>query len=118
MQPKLTSAREALQAAPAHFDAGPLQDAELLARQVVAQEPRNVAALNLLGSIAQRVGRNNLAVECFSRAIEIDSRHGLVFCNLGESLRLLGHNDDACDAFRAAIERDPGDAVARNALGV
>lgn len=118
MQPQATTIRQALHAAAAYFQAGRLQDAEALARQVVAQDPRNVEALNLLGSIAHRAGRNEIAIECFTRAIQIDPRHGLLYCNLGESLRLTGRNDEAIQAFGAAIERAPRDPVARNCLGV
>jgi len=54
-----------------HHQAGRLQEAEQLYRQILAQYPRNADALHNLGVIAHQVGKINLAVNLIRQSVAI-----------------------------------------------
>ena len=60
---------EALAIAIQHHQAGRLQAAEQIYRQILAVEPNQADALHLLGVIAHQVGKHEVAVEYIRRAI-------------------------------------------------
>ena len=51
------------------FEAGELKQAETLCRRILETEPRNAAALDLLGLVAFRFGDFAAAVELVTKAI-------------------------------------------------
>jgi Flp pilus assembly protein TadD len=51
---------------------GRLQQAEAAYRQVLAVEPAHAEALHLLGAIAHRAGRNDLAIHYIRQAVGLD----------------------------------------------
>ena len=65
---------EALALAIQHHQAGRLQAAEQIYRQILALEPNHAEALHLLGLIAHQVGKHEVAVACIGRAIELERR--------------------------------------------
>ena len=60
---------EALAIAIQHHQAGRLQAAEQIYRQILAVEPNHADAIHLLGVIAHQVGKHEVAVEYIGRAI-------------------------------------------------
>ena len=62
---------EALAIAVQHHQAGRLQAAEQIYRQILAVEPNQADALHLLGVIAYQVGKHEAAVEYIRRAIAL-----------------------------------------------
>ena len=60
-----------IQIAIRHHQAGRLAEAEGLYRQVLAQQPHNADALHLLGLLAKRAGRLDMAADLIGRAIAI-----------------------------------------------
>ncbi|MDP6673842.1 MAG: tetratricopeptide repeat protein [Gammaproteobacteria bacterium] len=108
--PEITRARRLLQA-------GQPDQAQQICNQVLATEPGNAGAYNVLGGIAVQQGRPELAVGYFSKAIELDSSQpsfhqglGIAYCNLGQL-------PDAVPCFRQAIALDPKDPAAHSNLG-
>jgi len=108
--PEIQRARHLLQA-------GQVDEAALVCQRVRAAEPDNAAAYNLLGGVALRQNAFQSALECFTRAIEIDaaepSSHqglGIAHCNL----RQLA---DAERCFQRALELEPKNPAAHNNLG-
>src|SRR5881392_2712861 len=102
---------EALAIAVQQKQAGQVQAAEQTCRQVLAVDPRNADAMHLLGVIALEAGRHAFAVECITRAIELDATQSAFFGNLGNALRAQGQLDKAIACFSRAIELNPNDAV-------
>lgn len=97
--------------------AGHLNEAEHLYRQVLAVDSRHDSAIHLLGVIAHQVGRNDVAVELISKAIGINSIAAVYYSNLGVALKSLGRLDDAVAAYRNAICNQPDYAEAHSNLG-
>ena len=91
-----------------HFNARRYIDADKLCSAIIQAVPNCIDAINLLGVIAQRVNRHELAVEQFQKAINIDNSRALLYYNLGVSLYTLGRIEEAIQVLRIALEKEPG----------
>ena len=83
---------EALAIAIQHHQAGRLQAAEQIYRQILAVEPNQADALHLLGVIAYQVGKHEVAVEYIGRAIRLKGNVAVFHNNLGEAYRGLAQD--------------------------
>lgn len=72
-----------------------------------AAEPDDADGWYRLGNARQDEDRDDLAVECFERAVGMDSRHARAWNNLGSSRYKLGRREPAAAAYRAAIAIEP-----------
>jgi Tfp pilus assembly protein PilF len=104
-------------AAVQHFQAGHLNEAERLLRQVLAINPRHADSLHLLGVIAYQTGRHDLAVDRISKAIAINPREASSHSSLGNLLLQQGRLDEAVACYRRAIDLKPNFSEALNNLG-
>ena len=96
--------------------AGDLLAAGAIYREVLAQDPDNVDALNLLGVIMHAAGDLELAVELISRATELAPDYAPALINLGNALQAAGRPDDAVKKFKRSLELDPGAGIAASNL--
>ncbi|REK05451.1 MAG: tetratricopeptide repeat protein [Planctomycetota bacterium] len=108
---------EALRVALEHHQAGRLDAAENVFRQVLAQDPNNVAALNNLGNVLRDRADFPPAVECFRRAVALVPHVAELHYNLANALRAVGQKEQALESYRQAITIAPHLAVAHNNLG-
>lgn len=114
LKTEVRSVATVIQTAITHHRQGELPDAERLYRQVLADHPRHVDALHLLGVLTHQRGQHQLAVDFISRAIECCALtrppiqpSPTLFNNLGEACRALGHFDDALTHYRQALALRP-----------
>lgn len=98
--------------------AGRLQEAEQLYRQVLEVEPRHPEALHLLGVLAHHTGHLQVAVDLIRAALKEKPGAGHFQNNLGNVLRDLGRPADAEMAYREALRLDPRSLDAQSNLGV
>jgi tetratricopeptide (TPR) repeat protein len=96
---------------------GNLAEAEQVYRQILAIEPTHADALHLLGTLAQQVGRSDIAVDLIGKAIAADRRQAAFHSNLGTALQALGRLDEAAVSFRNAMALKPDLAEAHMNLG-
>lgn len=108
---------EALSIAIAHHQAGRLEPAEGIYRQILAAEPEHADAWHLLGVIAHQRGQPDTAVEQIVRAIALRPTDARYHNNLGEAYRAAGRNAEAIACYRRAVELAPDYVVAHNNLG-
>jgi tetratricopeptide (TPR) repeat protein len=108
---------EALAIAIRHHQAGRLQAAGQIYRQILAAEPDHAEAWHLLGVIAHQSGEHETAVSYVQRAIGLDGNEAAFHNNLGEVYRTLGRVAEAVASFRRALELKPDFAAALNNLG-
>jgi protein O-GlcNAc transferase len=101
-----------------HHQAGRLQDAQTIYRQILNVQPNHSDALNLLGVIASQMGQHKVGTELISRAISINPAEVIYYINLGIALQKLGSGEAAISACREAIKLQPDYAEAYNNLGV
>jgi protein O-GlcNAc transferase len=85
-----------------HFQAGRLHDAELVCRQILARDAKQVDATHLLGMVAAQTHRLDLAIDLFTQASRLDPNHAGVCFNLGGALRFAGRMPEAESWFRRA----------------
>ena len=108
--------QQALDLGVQHHQAGRLAEAEAIYRHILAVDPKQADALQLLGVIAHQVGRNDVAVDLFRQAIssrpDFPDAHG----NLGSALRQMGQVNEAIAAYRQTIALQPGYAEAYSNL--
>jgi predicted O-linked N-acetylglucosamine transferase (SPINDLY family) len=108
----MVTTAEALTIALGHHQAGRLQAAEQIYRQILAVEPNHPDALHLLGLIAHQVGRPDVAVEYLEAAVRVLGTSALVHYNLGEVYRALGRASDAMACYQRATQLQPAFAEA------
>ena len=113
----MATSSEALATAIQHHQAGRLQTAEQIYRQILAAEPNHADAIHLLGVIAYQAGRLDIAVQYIRRAIGLRGDSALFHINLGNALRDQSKPDEAVACYRRALELKPDLAETHNSLG-
>ena len=108
---------EALSLALAHHQAGRLQEAEALYRQILQAQSDHPDALHLLGVTAHQAGKHEIAVEHITRAIAINPAAAEYHNNIGEVYRALARLSEAEASFQQALAQNPAFAEALNNLG-
>ena len=109
---------EALALATQHHQAGRLQAAAGIYRQILQAEPHHAEATHRLGLIAHQVGQHATAVEYLGRAIALDANAPAFHNDLGEAYRSLHRIPEAVACYQRALELHPHYAEAHNNLGV
>jgi protein O-GlcNAc transferase len=97
---------------------GRLADAEACYRRVLAAQPHHTDALNMLGVIAQQVGRSDMAVDLIRRAIDTNATNPAYFYNLSIALRAQSKLQEAVIAARQAVRLAPDMTEAHFCLGL
>ncbi|CAH2602747.1 Tetratricopeptide repeat protein [Rhodovastum atsumiense] len=114
-RPQKTSA--ALQAltekAVRHHQAGRLDEAERLYRQVLAVDPRHADSLHLLGLVSHQRGHMAEAVDLIARAIGLRGAVPVYHANLAVVLKAQGRAEAALAARQAVARLQPESAEAQ-----
>jgi predicted TPR repeat methyltransferase len=108
---------QALAIAVQHHQAGRLQAAEQIYRQILAVEPSHVDAIHLLGVLAHQTGDDEKAVRYIQRAIALDDGEAPFHNNLGAAYAALGRFAEAAACGRRAVALKPDYAEAHYNLG-
>jgi protein O-GlcNAc transferase len=101
-----------------HHQAGRLDEAERLYRQVLSVDACNAYGLHLLGIIAYTRGRLELTVELIGKVITIKPDFPEALSNLGVALKDLGKLDEAIACHEKALAINPNNPVTLSNLGV
>ncbi len=110
--------KTALQQGMAMFQSGRLQQAESLFREVLAREPRDVNALQLLGLTLFQRGNPQEGERMLRKAIRRSPKSAKLHFNLGQMLEMQGKLKEAVFAFREARKLDQQDEWIPVSLGV
>ncbi len=103
--------------AKSQFAHGDLSGAETSLWSVLAIDPENEQALQLLGEIRMRQERLSEAEALFRRSVQIDPKSVDGHRNLGRTLVAEGKAGDALDQYKAASELAPRDVALKVELG-
>jgi tetratricopeptide (TPR) repeat protein len=71
------------------------------------------AAWNNKGVILTKLGKYNEAIECFDKALKINSHVSNIWLNRGIALVKLNEFEEAMDCFDRALQLDPGNDAAK-----
>lgn len=100
-----------------HHQAGRLDKAEAIYRQLVAQAPQFSDAVHMLGALLYQTGRNDDALPLLQRAVELAPNNAAYRCNLGVVLLAEGRTNEAITTLQIAVELDRQDPNAHYNLG-
>lgn len=108
--PPTAQSRKRLNEAVMHHQAGRLQEAEIIYKELLDENSRDPDALHLSGVIALQTARPGEALDLIGRAIGENSTSALYHRNMALTLVELERADDALGHFVKAVELDPADA--------
>ncbi len=98
-------------------NSGRLPESESIYQQILQLEPNQPIAQHLLGVIAHKVGKNDIAVELIGKALAIKPDYAEAHYNLGLALQELAKMDDAVASYHRALALKPDFAEAHYNLG-
>jgi tetratricopeptide (TPR) repeat protein len=97
----------AIKSAFENYQAGNLQQAEKICRNILIKKPNNVEALHFLGVIHFQNGQHDLAIEYIKKALRIDPSFADGYSNLGNIFQAKNQLDEAISCYRTALEINP-----------
>jgi Flp pilus assembly protein TadD len=106
-----------LEMAMAHHRAGRLREAEMTYRQILAENPNQIDALQMLGSLLADMGQLEIAIELLCKAIQINPNVAQYHANLGAIYARNKRFDEAAASLQRAVELDPAMVAAHYNLG-
>jgi len=115
--PAPNSTPEALEKVAMLQQAGKLQEAFDLCREINKSDPENVDAYNTGGIIAFQGGNKQLALEQFRQAVALSPDHAGSHNNLGIILKETGQFDEAVAEFERSLQLKPDEADTHFNLG-
>jgi tetratricopeptide (TPR) repeat protein/SAM-dependent methyltransferase len=92
-----------LQSAMRHHQAGRLNEAERIYRQILAADPGHFDSLHLLGILAHQTGRHAAAIELIGGAVARNDRIPECHYNLGLACAAAGRMEEAAVHFAKAV---------------
>jgi FkbM family methyltransferase len=108
---------EKLQLALRYHQAGDLEQAARLYREILSFRPDNVPALDLLGVVYYQFGNYDLAIEFITKSLRLNENNPDAYNHLGSALKAKGQTDRAAACFQRAIALNPKLAEAYFNLG-
>ncbi len=97
--------------------AGRLTAAEELYKKLIEEQPENVDALFLLGTLHLQQRKYDTACIFFRKTLTLIPDHVMALCNLGTVLQKSGNLEEAISSYRKAISLKPDYADAHYNLG-
>ena len=113
----MLSIDQALQLAIQHHQAGRLDEAENIYRQILARQPGHAAAMHLLGIRISQAGRIDEAVDLITRAIANWPNDYAYYNNLARIQLRAGRVAEAVKLYQKSIQVNPSSAETHFDLG-
>lgn len=114
----MTKPPDSLATAIQHHQAGRLQQAEQIYRQILQADPQQPDALYFLGVIAHQNGQNEVATDYLRRAVQIKPDVSAFHNTLATVYLALGELDEAVASCQRALRFGPDYAEAHHNLGI
>ncbi len=115
--PIRVSIAEAVRLATEHFEKGRKPQAESIALEILAYDPEQPDALHICGALAHLANKNGLALALLEKASRLQPGNAQVHYNLGVVLQAIKREDEASEAYRAALALKPAHPGALQNLG-
>src|SRR3989454_7333276 len=111
-------ARELLEEAERHLQAGEYAAAERAFRQALESDPDSAVARSKLGVALAQQGRLDEAIAEVSKALSLRPTYAPAYSNLGNAYREKGMLPEALVAYERALAVDPDYSIAHQNLGI
>lgn len=109
--------REAFEAAVRLHQAGRLEEADQVYRQILGADPGNADAWHLRGVLASQVSQHDIAIQSIGKALTLRPDFAEAYNNLGLVFDAKGNGEDAIACYRRAVALKPTYAGAHFNLG-
>jgi len=103
---------QALDRAGSAYQVGQFVEAERLCRQIIQAKPDLFAALHLLAVVQSRLGRKNIALASYDRALQVRPNSAEALSNRGATLKELERFEEALASYDRALTLLPDFAEA------
>ena len=113
-----TKSQENLEEARRRHQAGDLQFATGVYREILSQDPENAEAMHLLGLAAHQMGNHAEALNLMQAAEAIEPLNLKIKSNIGSVYMATGESEKAATSFQAAQKLDPNDGELALNLGL
>lgn len=117
VDPRESAITQRLQRANQQWQAGQMQQAEHLYRQVLDQDPDNAQAYSMLGIMAGQSGQMDRAIQLTEKAIQLAPRTSTFHYNLGIMFKECGRLAEAVASYQKAVATKPDHGPALYNLG-
>src|SRR5690242_20111860 len=97
-----------------HHQAGDLVTAEQMYRSVLQADPCHVRALEGLALIALQQGRNAVAMDYLTQALQVNPASPATHFHLGRAYRAQGRLEEAVASYRQSLHLNAASAAAHN----
>lgn len=103
--------QNSIEIAVAHHRAGRINEAELIYRAILKENPSHSVALNLLGVVASQTGHHDQAVVLIEKSIHSNPENVDAYVNLGNAYIELDQLEKAVASFNQAVSLNPNLAM-------
>lgn len=93
-----------------------IEKAKLLLEEIISAAPGDPSLLNMLGIVYRRMGQQDLAIEQYRKALELDKEDSGIYFNLGRALHDSGKMEEAKEMFQRCVSLDPSMEEAKKFL--
>jgi len=100
------------------YSQGQLQQALKQAEALVQQFPMSVVLYNIQGAILQELGKLDLSIDAYNKALAIEPNYADAHYNMGMALQRQGKLKEAIKAYNKALAIKPDNAEAYNNMGI
>ena len=107
-----------LESAVQHHQTGFLEQADMMYRQVLREQPENPVALHSLGALAYQRGQHDVAADLVGRAIKSNPHIPQFHNTIGVILEAQGRLSEAVDAYGQAVSLRADYAEAYNNMAI
>ena len=107
-----------IRAAYDHFQAGNMEHAVRLCKEILTDYPDNPYILDFLGILYHQIKDYDSAIEYFRKAIQLNPNSPETFYNLGTALTQKGLLEEAVTCYRNALRLNPNFVDAYNKLAI
>jgi protein O-GlcNAc transferase len=109
---------EIFQKAIKYHQAGDLQQAENIYKEILIAEPNNFYALHYLGILNYQLKNYEFAIDYIKKALQINPTVADAYYNLGNIYKDCGQLDEAIINFQKSLELNPNNSDAYNNEGI
>ena len=86
--------------------------------EIIKRYPKSHRVLNVVGVANSALGKYEIAIDIYLKALKISPENAEVYNNLGNALRRKGDPDAAIENYQKAMKFQPSNAVTYNNLGL